>query len=161
MVEGVEMMALVDTWSQISALTKGFCTEFVLGILPLRGLLHLEQTGGVPIPYKGYVEANLSIPGLPQYNEDVLSFSDSKSQIGTQVIDHLVMTMTGEELQWARETWKQVHLSTVISKRNSMMSLNVPEYNFKGVMVKIHSMREVIIPPFVTTIVTYYHGQIL
>ena len=33
------MMALLDTGSQISALTKGFCTEFGLKILPLRSLL--------------------------------------------------------------------------------------------------------------------------
>ena len=28
--------------------------------------------GGILIPYKGYVEANLTIPDLPWYNEDVL-----------------------------------------------------------------------------------------
>ena len=33
-VEGVETMALVDTGSQISALTKGFCLEYGLRILP-------------------------------------------------------------------------------------------------------------------------------
>ena len=36
-VEGVEKMALVDTESQISALTEVFCTEFGLQVLPLRG----------------------------------------------------------------------------------------------------------------------------
>ena len=54
------------------------------------------------IPYKGFVEANLIIPGLPQYNEDVLFLvvSDNKYgervpvQLGTLVIDHLVATMT-------------------------------------------------------------------
>ena len=48
-VEGVEMMALVDIASQISALTKGFCTERELRILLLRnlwrGVLHLKGTG--------------------------------------------------------------------------------------------------------------------
>ena len=34
-VKGVEMTALVDTGSQISALTKGVCSEFGLRILPL------------------------------------------------------------------------------------------------------------------------------
>ena len=38
-VEGMEMMALVDTGSQISALTEGFCTEMGLRILPLRNLM--------------------------------------------------------------------------------------------------------------------------
>ena len=57
------------------------------------------------------------------------------------------------ELQQAGETWKQVHLSTVISKRNTVKTLNISEYNLKGVKGKIHMMREVIILPFVTTIV--------
>ena len=37
-----------------------------------KGLLHLEGTGCVPIPYKGYVEASLTVLGLPWYNDDVL-----------------------------------------------------------------------------------------
>ena len=47
-------------------------------------------------------------------------------QIGTQGRDHLVANMTGEELQEAGDILKQVHLNTVISKRNTMKSLNIP-----------------------------------
>ena len=48
-VQGVEMMVLVDTRSQISALPEGFCTEMGLKILPLntliRGVLYLMGMG--------------------------------------------------------------------------------------------------------------------
>ena len=48
-VEGVETAALVDTGSQISALTERFCTDMGLRILPLRnlmrGVLCLEGMG--------------------------------------------------------------------------------------------------------------------
>ena len=75
-VDRVEITALVDAGSRSSSLTEGFCLERELKILPLRnivkGVLHLEGGGGIPIPYKGYVEANLAIPDLPHYNEDVL-----------------------------------------------------------------------------------------
>ena len=47
-------------------------------------------------------------------------------QLGTLVLDHLVVTMTMEELQQARDTWKQVHLSTVISKRNMIENSSIP-----------------------------------
>ena len=57
-------------------------------------------------------------------------------QIGTQVIYHLVETMTEKEFQWAGETYKQVHLSTVISKRNTVKGLYIPEYYLKGLRVK-------------------------
>ena len=73
--------------------------------------------GNSLISYKGYIEASLTIPDLAQYTKDVsfLVISDHKYrervpvQIGTQVIDHLVVSMTEKELQQAGETWKQVN----------------------------------------------------
>ena len=64
------------------------------------GLLCLKGTGGIAIPYKGYIEANLIISGLAWYNEAVLFLviSDNKYgyrvpvQLGTLIIDHLVVT---------------------------------------------------------------------
>ena len=63
--------------------------------------------GGTAIPYKGGVEANLTIADLPYCNEDVLllvvvnhKYGDRVPvQIGTLVIDQLVATMTEKELQ--------------------------------------------------------------
>ena len=102
------------------------------------------------IPYKGYIEVNLSIQGLTQYNEDVLFLAilDHKYWkkvpvlIGTYVIDHLVMNMTKEELQQTRDTWNQVHLS-----------LNVLQYSLKGVMGNLYTLREVVISQFMTIVV--------
>ena len=58
-VEGVEMLALVPSLH----CNRRFCSELGLRVLPLGGLLHLEMTGGIVIPYKGYMEVNLIIPG--------------------------------------------------------------------------------------------------
>ena len=74
-------------------------------------------------------------------------------EIGTQVIDQLVTTMTEKELQKAGETWKQVYLGTIVSKKNTIKGLDIPEYDFEGVKGKIHAMREVKIPLFETTVV--------
>ena len=147
-VVGAETMAMVDTGSQVSTLTEGFYLEVGLTILPLKGLLHLEGTGDILIPYKGYVEAYLIIPGLPLYSKLVLYLvvSDHKYgeqvpvQLGVLVIDHLVATMTTEELQQASETWKQVHSSTILSKGNVVASPNIPKYDLKGVKGKIRTM---------------------
>ena len=62
--------------------------------------------GSIVILYKGYTEGNLTLPDLPWYNEDMLflAIPDHKYgkrvpvQIGTQVRDHLVVTMTEKEL---------------------------------------------------------------
>ena len=89
MLEGVEMTALVDTGSQVSALTEVFCTEMGLRILPLRnwigGVLHLKGMGNISIPYKGYIEANITVPDLPQYNEDMLFLVISDYKHGERV----------------------------------------------------------------------------
>ena len=74
-------------------------------------------------------------------------------QIGMQFIDHLDGTLNKKEMQQAYNIWKQVHLSTVISKRNAVKGLNIPEYDLKGVKGKIHTLREVVILSFVITVV--------
>ena len=74
-------------------------------------------------------------------------------KIGTQVIDHLGMKMAKEELQQTGNNTNQVHLSTVISKRNTVESLNIPKYNLEGMKGKIHTIREAVIPLFTTFMV--------
>ena len=99
-------MTLVYTGSEVSTLTEGFCLELRLKILPLGILLHLEETWGISILQKGYIEANLIIPGFHQYNDDVLLLIVSHHnygewvpvQLGSLVIDHLVVTMTTEKI---------------------------------------------------------------
>ena len=103
------------------------------------------------------MKVNLIVPGLPQYKEDVLFLVilDNKygervpEQLGILVIDHLVVTMTVEALQQDGDTWKKLHICTVISKRNTVKSLDVPQYDLKGVQCRVHIMREDVIPPFV------------
>ena len=121
-VEGVEKMALVNTGSQISALTEGFCTEIGLRILPLRnlmrGVLHIEGMGAFQYHTKDVRRLN-SLSDIPWCNEDVLFLVVANHkygyrvpvQIATQVIDQLVVTMTKKELQKVGETLKQVHLA--------------------------------------------------
>ena len=130
----------------------------------MKGVLHLKGMGAFSISYKGCVEAILTIPYIPTYNEDVLflvvanhRYGDRvQVQIGILVIDQLV---TKKELQMAWETWKQVHLGTIVSKRNTIKGLDVPEYRLEGVKGKICTMRVVMIPPFGTTVLKALQTQ--
>ena len=71
-------------------------------------------------------------------------------QLGTLVTDHLVMTMTSEERQQAGETLKQVHISTVLSKRNTVESPCMPKYDLLGMKGKNWMMQKVMILPLAT-----------
>ena len=71
-------------------------------------------------------------------------------QLGTLILEQLVVTMTTEKIQQAGETWKQVHLSTVLSKTNTVESLSISMHDLKGVKGKIGMMQTVVILPFTT-----------
>ena len=91
--------------------------------------------GGILIQYKGYIEVYLIIPDLSKYNKDVLFLVISDNKYGERV-----PVQIGTQ---AEETWKQVHFSTVICKRNTVKGLSVPEYDLKVVKGKICAVREV------------------
>ena len=50
----------------------------------LDGLLDI-WTGGIEVPYKGYVEVNLQIPQIKAYNQDVLMLLVVDSKYGDKV----------------------------------------------------------------------------
>ena len=63
-VDGCEVVALVDLGAQVLTMSAQLCEELGLKIQPLGQLLELEGTEGAAIPYLGFVEVNLQIPGI-------------------------------------------------------------------------------------------------
>ena len=98
------------------------CEELTLQIQPLDQLLELEETGGAAIPYLRFVEVNLQIPGIGNYNKDVLmlvipTMTYSKTvlvMVGTKIIDKALSLMTAGELAKATISWKQAHFGAVM-----------------------------------------------
>ena len=68
-VDGQEVTALIDLGTQVSSISAQFCENLTLQIQSLGQLLELERTGGAAIPYLGFVEVNLQIMGIRNYNE--------------------------------------------------------------------------------------------
>ena len=74
----------------------------MLQIKPLGQLLELEGTGGAAIPYLRFVEVNLQILGIRNYNEDVLllviptmTYSEMVPvMVGSKIIDKVLSLMT-------------------------------------------------------------------
>ena len=98
---------LIDSGAQVSSVSTGFCEHMTLKVHPLGRLL--EGTGGLAIPYLGYVEVNLQILGIKGYNEKVLAVVRSK------IIDRVMRMITKGELVRATVTWKQAHFDAVMS----------------------------------------------
>ena len=97
--------ALIDLGAQVSSVSSQFCKELMPQIQPLGQFLELERTGGAAIPYLEFVEVNLQIPGIANYNENVLlviptmTYSEMVlTMVGSKIIDRALSLMTKEEL---------------------------------------------------------------
>ena len=94
-----------------------------LKVHPWGRLLELECAEGSAIPYLGYVEVNLQIPGIKGYNEDILllvipttTYSQEGPSLG-QVENHRQGDGNDDKGELTRETvtWKQANFSAVMS----------------------------------------------
>ena len=66
-------MTLIDSGAQLSALPESLVGKLKLQIHSLNTIIEAEAMGGgSPVPYSGYVEANLSIPGIKAMKKDSL-----------------------------------------------------------------------------------------
>ena len=91
---------------------------------------------GAAIPYLRSVEVNLQIPGIRNYNEDVLllvipTTTYSKTvlvMVGTKIIDKALSLMTAGELAKATTTWRQAHLEqSCLGSCNSPVAAQIKE----------------------------------
>ena len=143
--DGQRMTALIDLGVQISSISSLFCEDLTLQIQPLGRLLELEQTGDSAIPYLWYVEVNLQILGIKNYNKDILlliiptmTYSEKATPVvGSKSIDQAMRIITKGELTKMTMTWKQAHFRAVMTR-----SLELPHTGPNGTRVEkevIHS----------------------
>ena len=71
-VDDTKCLALIDSGAQLSTIIVTFVQQLGLKIHLLNKILKFEVTGGGDIHYKGYVEVNLKILDIKEFNEDVL-----------------------------------------------------------------------------------------
>ena len=122
-VDGQETTTLIDLGAQVSSVSSKFCKELALQIQPLGQLLELEGTGGAAIPYLGFMEVNPQIPGITNYNEDVLllvilTTTYSKMvpvMVGSKIIDRVLSLMTKGEFAKVSMMRRQAHFVAVMS----------------------------------------------
>ena len=59
--DGIISKALIDSGAMILMMTKGYCDEHGYEIQPLDYLVPIEGSGGVDVPYLGYVKVRMCI----------------------------------------------------------------------------------------------------
>ena len=170
---------MIDLGAQVSCISAQLCEDLDLEIKPLGQLLELEGTGVAAIPYLGFVEVNLQIPGTRGYNEDVLllvipttTYSEGVLvMVGSKIIDRALSCMTAGELAQVTVTWQQAHFGAVmlgslqLSHGNSdkiksgekigsfsweSNPVEVQKSQLDDIKGTVHTTQKVTIPPFHT-----------
>ena len=106
-IDGKISKALGDSGTMISMMSKGYCDEHGYKIQPLDRLVPIEGSGGADVPYLGYVEDRMCIPGISSFDQDVLMLLSHTTThyhkrvpiwVGSHIIDQVTTCITEEEL---------------------------------------------------------------
>ena len=128
-------------------------------IQPLEHLVPIEGSGGASVPYLGYVEVKMHIPGINSFDKDVLMFATSTTtqyhqrvpiQVGSHVIDQVTSCISEEGLQSLTQSWKVAYVIIIISKATSVGDLEFVLDNVRG---RVITSEEVTIPTSQTVVV--------
>ena len=119
------VIALVDSGAQISAVSMAFVKRHNLPIWQLQQLLDFEGFRGVDIPYIGYTQIQLQIPGIKDYDKDILVFIQKDSHysgqvpvvLGTLHIKDVIQSATREKLVKLGDAWEMGTLGSFMSAR--------------------------------------------
>ena len=112
-VEGQRFQALIDSGAQLSMMLESLVQTLKLPIHQLNTLIEAKVSGGGAVPYIGYVEAKLSIPGIKTKDKDLLFMVSNDSpymnrvpiQLGTLHIREAIRLCTPEERKLLPEAW--------------------------------------------------------
>ena len=157
-IEGIKTKVLLDSGAQLSSITRTRVNELGLKIQHLQTLLDLEGTGGLEIPYEGYVELNLDIPEVRGFKEDVLMLVVKDSEygkrvpvaIGTLHIDMILETATKEELENMGRKWQRGSLGRKIMMKQNVVTKEDTPFELKEVGGEVKVTKNVVIKPFHT-----------
>ena len=84
-VEGQKFPALIDSGAQLSTTSELLVQALRLPIHKSNTLIEAEVSGGGIVPYVGYVEARLKIPGIHAIDKDSLFMVSNNSQYMNRV----------------------------------------------------------------------------
>ena len=133
-VEGQETQALLDSCSQLSAISWTWVKRLKLEPKLLQSILQIEGSGGLEVPYLGYVEVHLEIPEVKAFNQDVLLLTVPDSThtrstpiaLGTLHIDMAIKLAIEEKLKNLNKQWQRSLVATKLTMKEVQV-LNTEE----------------------------------
>ena len=125
------MRALLDSGSQLSAISWTWVKKLKLEPKQLQSILRIEGSGGL---YLGYVEAHLRIPEVRAFDQDVLLLIIPNSAhiqytpitLGTLHIDMAIKLAMEKELKTLNKQWQRSLVATKLTMKEAQV-LNIEE----------------------------------
>ena len=128
-VDGHKITGLIDSGANISSISKSFAEKLGLPFRQLESLLEIEGSGGIDVPYLGYTEVNLKVPGVKAFNEDILVVIQNDSAysarvpvtLGTLHIDMVIDQAAPEELSNLGKEWQSGTVGFKVKARQAAL----------------------------------------
>ena len=155
-VEGQKFPALIDSGAQLSMILESLVQALKLPIHKLNTLIEAEVSGGGIVPYVGYVEARLKVPGIQAMDRDSLFMVSSNSrymdrvpiQLGTLHIREAIQLATREEMKNLLPAWKTANFPLHII--NDTLPVKELEFDLNKIRGHVKLTKLVTIAPFQT-----------
>ena len=133
-VEGWETRALLDSGSQLSAISWGWVKKLNLKPQQLQSILQIEGPGCLEVPNVGYVEVHLKIPEVKAFDQDVLLLIIPDSahtqctpiNLGTLHIDMAIRLATEKELKNLNKQWQRSLVAIKLTMKEAQI-VNIEE----------------------------------
>ena len=153
-IEGQEFKALMDSGAQLLTISESLVMALKLPVHKLNTLIEAEVSGGGIIPYVGYVEARLKIPGIKAMNKDSLFMVSNDSpytervpiQLGTLHIREAISCATDIEINKLATAWKTDNFPPL--EKN--LKVTKPEFDLNQIKGHVKLTKSVTIAPFQT-----------
>ena len=155
-VERQKFPALIDSRVPLSTMLESLVQALKLPIHKLNTLIEAEVSGGGIVPYVGYVEARLKVPGIQAMDRDSLFMVTNNSQymdrvpiqLGTLHIREAIQLATREEMENLSPAWKTANFPLHII--NGGLPVKEPEFDLNKIKGHVKLTKSVTIAPFQT-----------
>ena len=149
---------MLDSGSQLSGISLKCVKKLKLKPQQLQSILQIEGSGGLEVPYLGYVEAHLKMPGIKAFDLDVLLLIVPDSAhtqytpitLGTLHIDMAIKLATKRELESLNKQWKR----SLVATKLTIKEAQVVSVDDKQIISKIDNVlkiaKDTTIDPFQT-----------
>ena len=157
-IEGQEARALLDSGSQLSAISLEWVKKLKLKPQQLQSVLQIEGSGGLEVPYLGYMEAYLKIPEIEAFDLDILLLIVPDSAhtqytpitLGTLHIHMTIKLATKKELENLNKQWKKSLVATKLTMKEAQMVSADDEQITSKIDNVLKLARDTTISPFET-----------